>query len=425
MAKIQDTSGTDRIITRRGPRRSTVVAGVTIGVLIVGFALAWPSIKRWSGTDRSFDRNRLRFAQVTRGTLVRDLAVSGRIVASSYPTLYSPAQGTVTLKVRAGDSVKRGRLLAQIDSPELDGELAQQVSQLEALEAELDGQRVTDQTTILTARQDVDLKRLKQETAQREMERSNTSLADGLITQIDYAKAKDALAIAKLEYEHAVQSARLLQETLAHTSRNTEKQLERQRLILEEARRRVRELDVLSPVDGVVGSISVNPEDNVTRDQQLMAVIDLSAFEIEIDIPENYADDIFIGADAEITYEGRIYGGTVSSVSPEVTGSLVEGRIVFGDDLPQGLKQNQRVSTRIILSSKENVLKVRRGPYLEAGGGRKIYRVEEDLATQQSVTVGVTSITEVEILGGLEEGDTIVISDTSRFRDAKSILLRD
>ena len=402
-----------------------MVAGVTIGVLIVGFALAWPSIKRWSGTDRSFDRNRLRFAQVTRGTLVRDLAVSGRIVASSYPTLYSPAQGTVTLKVRAGDSVKRGRLLAQIDSPELDGELAQQVSQLEALEAELDGQRVTDQTTILTARQDVDLKRLKQETAQREMERSNTSLADGLITQIDYAKAKDALAIAKLEHQHAVQSALLLRETLAHTSRITEKQLERERLILEEARRRVRELDVLSPVDGVVGSISVNPEDNVTQNQQLMAVIDLSAFEIEIDIPENYADDIFIGADAEITYEGRIYGGTVSSVSPEVTGSLVEGRIVFGDDLPQGLKQNQRVSTRIILSSKENVLKVRRGPYLEAGGGRKIYRVEGDLATQQSVTVGVTSITEVEILGGLEEGDTIVISDTSRFRDAKSILLRD
>ncbi len=425
MAKIQDTSGTDVIITRRGPRRSTVVAGIVGGVLIVGFALAWPSIKRWSGTERSFDRSRLRFAQITRGTLVRDLAVSGRIVASSYPTLYSPAQGTVTLKVRAGDTVSRGRLLAQIDSPELAGELAQQVSQVEALEAELDGQRVTDQTTILTNQQDMDLKRLKQETAQREMQRSDTSLAEGLITQIDYAKAKDALAIAKLEYEHAVQSARLLRETLEHTSRNTEKQLERERLILEEARRRVRELDVLSPVDGVVGSISVNPEDNVTQNQQLMAVIDLSAFEIEIDIPENYADDISIGAEAEITYEGRIYGGRVSSVSPEVTGSLVEGRIVFGDDLPQGLKQNQRVSTRIILSSKENVLKARRGPYLEAGGGRKIYLVEGDLATQQSITVGATSITEVEILSGLEEGDTIVISDTSRFRDAKSILLRN
>ncbi|MEE8538065.1 MAG: biotin/lipoyl-binding protein, partial [Acidobacteriota bacterium] len=281
MEMIQDTSGTDVIITRRGPRRSTVVAGVVGGALIVGLALAWPSINRWSGTERSFDRSRLRFAQVPRGTLVRDLAVSGRIVASSYPTLYSPAQGTVTLKVRAGDTVSRGRLLARIDSPELAGALAQQASQVEALEAELDGKRVTNRTTILTNQQDVDLKWMKQETAQREMERSDTSLAHGLINQIEYAKAKDALAIARMEHEHAVQNAGLQRETLDHTIRNTEKQLERQRLILEEARRRVRELNVLSPVDGVVGSVSVNPEDTVAPNQQLMTVIDLSAFEIE------------------------------------------------------------------------------------------------------------------------------------------------
>ena len=112
-------------------------------------------------------------------------------------------------------------------------------------------------------------------------------------------------------------------------------------------------------------------------------------------------------------------------MSPEVTGSLVEGRIVFGDELPQGLKQNQRVSTRIILSSKDNVLKARRGPYLEAGGGRKVYLVDGDVATLHSVTVGATSITEVEIVSGLEEGDTIVISDTSRFQNANSILLRN
>ncbi len=425
MAKIQDTSGTDVLITRRGPKRSTVVAGVVAGLLMIALALAWPSIKLWSGTERSFERSRLRFAQVTRGTLVRDLAVSGRIVASSYPTLYSPAQGTVTLEVRAGDTVSHGQLLARIDSPDLAGQQAQQASQVEALEAELDGIRVTNQTTVLTNQQDIDLKRLKQETAQREMDRSDAALANGLLNRIEYDKAKDDLAIARLEYAHAVQNAELQRKTLDHTLRNTEKQLERQRLILEEARRRVRDLDLLSPVDGVVGSISVNPEDHVTPNQQLMTVIDLSAFEIEIDIPENYADDISIDAEAEITYENRIYSGRVSSVSPEVTGSLVAGRVVFGDQLPQGLKQNQRVSTRIILSSKDNVLKVRRGPYLEAGGGRKIYLVEGDIATQQSVTVGTTSITEVEIVSGLEEGDTIVISDTSRFQDAQSILLRN
>jgi HlyD family secretion protein len=425
MAKIEDTSGTDVVITRHGPKRSTMIAIVTAGVALVALAVAYPSVKRWLGTERSFDRERLRFAQVTRGTLVRDLAVDGRIVASSYPTLYSPAQGIATLKVRAGDAVERDQLLAHIDSPELAGELLQQASQVEALEAELSGQRVTNRTMNLRNQRDVELKRLEQETAEREMARSSSALADGLITKIEYAAAQDVLAIERLEYKHAVENAQLEKETLEHSIRTMEKQLERQRLILEEARRRVRELDVLSPVDGVVGSISVNPEDNVTPNQQLMTVIDLSAFEIEISIPENYADDIALGIDTEITYEGRKYGGRVSSVSPEVTGSLVEGRVVFSDDLPQGLKQNQRVSTRIILSSKDDVLKVRRGPFLEAGGGRKIYRVDGDVARLQQVSVGATSITEVEIVSGLSEGDTIVISDTSRFNDAQAVLLRD
>ena len=85
MAKIEDTSGTDVVITRRGPKRSTMIAIVTAGVALVALAVAYPSVKRWLGTERSFDRERLRFAQVTRGTLVRDLAVDGRIVASSYP----------------------------------------------------------------------------------------------------------------------------------------------------------------------------------------------------------------------------------------------------------------------------------------------------------------------------------------------------
>ena len=107
MPRIQDTSATDRTVVRRGPKRSTVVLGVTAVLLLVGFALVFPSVKRWSSAERSFERDRLRYASVSRGTFVRDLAVEGRIVASSYPTLYSPAQGTVKLEVRAGDEVQK------------------------------------------------------------------------------------------------------------------------------------------------------------------------------------------------------------------------------------------------------------------------------------------------------------------------------
>ena len=424
MPRIQDTSATDRAIVRRGPKWSTLVLAVAAVLVLVGLALSYPALKRWSSAERSFERDLLRFAGVTRGTFVRDLAVEGRVVASSYPTLYSPAQGTVRLEVRAGDEVQKGQLLARVDSPEIASQLPQEISLFEATEAELSGQRVTNRTTNLQNRQDVDLKRLRKETAEREMQRMRQARSEGLINQIEYAEAEDSLGIAELEYEHAVESARLQTETMDHSLRTTEKQLERQRLVLVEAQRRVRELEVLSPVDGVVGNIAVNPSDIVIPNQELLTVIDLSAFEIEIQIPETYADDIEIGATAEITYEGAKHRGRVSSVSPEVTGSLVEGRVAFHETPPQGLKQNRRVSTRILLSSKDNALMVRRGPFLEAGGGRKVYVVDGNLARLAIVTIGGTSLTEIEILSGLEEGDTIVISDTARFQDADTVLLR-
>jgi HlyD family secretion protein len=206
--------------------------------------------------------------------------------------------------------------------------------------------------------------------------------------------------------------------------RNLEKQVERQQLVVAESRRRVEELTLISPVTGVVGSTSVDPRDIVTRNQEILTVIDLTAFEITISIPESYADEIATGNTAEITYENAVYPGSVVSISPEVNNSLVEGRVVFSGELPRGLKQNQRVTTRIILSTKTNVLTVRRGPFVESGGGRKAYRVEGNIAKLVAIAIGETSLTEVEVISGLAEGETIVISDTARFQNAETVLLR-
>ena len=105
--------------------------------------------------------------------------------------------------------------------------------------------------------------------------------------------------------------------------------------------------------------------------------------------------------------------------------NLVTGTVIFTDDLPHGLKQNQRVSTRIIMSSLDDVMKVRRGPFLESGGGRKVYVVVDGMARLRTISTGAMSLMEVEIKGGLEEGEIIVISDTSRFQAAETVLLRN
>ena len=87
------------------------------------------------------------------------------------------------------------------------------------------------------------------------------------------------------------------------------------------------------------------------------------------------------------------------------------------------MRQNQQLSTRILIESKQDVLKVRRGAFLQSGSGRYTYVVNDQLANRIPITVGATSVNEVEILSGLEAGDQIVVSDLSLLGDADAVLL--
>ena len=99
---------------------------VGASLLLLMLALVWiavPVVKRWANATVTVPMERLRIAQVTRGDLIRDVSVQGRVVAAVSPTLYAPAAGSITLEVEAGAAVDKGQVLAVIESPELANEL--------------------------------------------------------------------------------------------------------------------------------------------------------------------------------------------------------------------------------------------------------------------------------------------------------------
>src|SRR5690606_33955704 len=92
---------------------------------------------------------------------------------------------------------------------------------------------------------------------------------------------------------------------------------------------------------------------------------------------------------------------TVSAISPEVVNSRVLARVRFDGEQPPGLRQNQRVSARVLFEEKPDVLMVARGPFLESQGGRFAYVVRDGYAERVPVRIGATSVAAVEILEGL------------------------
>jgi HlyD family secretion protein len=215
-----------------------------------------------------------------------------------------------------------------------------------------------------------------------------------------------------------------LNEKLQFDLKVKELELNKQSNIVKEFERKVLELTVISPIDGQVGTFHVKEKDLVAASQPLMNVVDLTVFGVEIAIPESYANDLGLSMRVQINYEGESYGGELNSISPEVNNNTIEATAVF-DETPAGrLRQNQRVSLKIVLQSIPDSLIVQRGPFLQSGAGRQAYVVDGDVAIRTSIEVGAISGSEVEIISGLSYQDRIIISDTSIFNNSPRVLLR-
>jgi HlyD family secretion protein len=107
-----------------------------------------------------------------------------------------------------------------------------------------------------------------------------------------------------------------------------------------------------------------------------------------------------------------------------VINNQVAAIVAFSAAPPEGLKQNQRLMTRLVFESKKNVLKLARGAFVDASGGRWAFVVDGKMATRRDITLGATSVSEVEVLRGLMVGETVIVSDTSTFGDARTVLIR-
>ncbi len=322
--KIADTSAQDVQLAPKDKRkRYVVIAASSLLLLFLVFWYVVPAVMRWSSATISVPRDRLRIAEVVRGDLVRDVSVQGRVVAAVSPTLYAPAPGTITLKVEAGASVEQDQVLAEIYSPELENQLREAQATLEEQSMQLERQRIESKQQTLEKRKEADLANVALVAANREMRRAEDAHKRGVIPEIDYEKAKDELQNAELAEKHATADADLFDERQRFELKASEIARDRQKLRVTELQRQVDQLSIRSPVSGIVGDLLVDQRAAVTRDTPVMAVVDLSHFEIDAQIPESYADDLAIGMPAEIRLGDRVYRRTT-------------GRRVAGDRLEPG-----------------------------------------------------------------------------------------
>ena len=422
-APFRDTARQDR--PRAAPswwrRHGRVAAALLICVLaLAGLVMA---LLHAAGTAGSIDRSRLTLATVQRGTFVNDVAADGQVVAAVSPMLYASGPGTVALQVHAGDPVSKGQVLALIDSPELTARLAQEEATQQSLHiswerARLDAERNERQVKAAYQQAQVD-----ESTARRELDRSRRAYEAGAYTQLQVLRAEDALEKARFALEAAQESYEAMPQQNRFTIESARTLLERQQYLVADLQRQVEALTVRSPVQGQIGQVQVADRASVTKDTPLLSVVDLSALEVEIKVPEYLARDLKPGMGAQLMGESRHLQGTVSGVSPEVVTGQVTARVRFVGGTPAGLRQSERLSVVILIDRRPGVLMVERGPFIDTDGGGFAYIVHGNVAERRTVRLGAVSVSKVEILEGLAAGDQIVVAGVDAFKGASRVLL--
>jgi len=313
-----------------------------------------------------------------------------------------------------------------VASPELQSRLTQEQATLAGLEAGvgragLDVEHGRANAQKLVAQSEID-----RQTAAREVQINQQMFSRGVIPELELRRSEDLLKKAEIAVGHAHIEAALQGKELAFDLGTKNQGLDRQRAVVRELERQVTALEVKSPVEGQVGQLLVAQLSTVAANAPILTVVDLGAFELEIRVPDAFARDIAIAMAAEIRSGAKTFSGRVRSVSPEVVEGNVAARLEFVGQRPDGLRQNQRLSARILIEERPDVLKVERGPFLEQGGGNIAYFLGDDgVAERRPIRTGAISLDAVELLGGAKLGDQIIVTGADMFKDAQRIRVAD
>ena len=420
---IRDTSAQDRVLDKPSllRRRGLLIASaIAVAALL---ALIGPRVLRAFSAPTSVSASRLSTAKVEVGPFVRDIVGEGKVVAANSPTLYAPSSGSLTLAVKAGDVVKKGQVLAKLESPELSARLAQERSNAEGLRADAMRAEVESRQQASQLKSDVESAGIDFKTAQTDLDRQTQAFKAGATAGMQVDHARDTLEKARITLAHAQALLGLKADSLKLDVQSKRAAVERQQSLVTDLQRQVEELSMRSPADGQVGQLFVAERTTVAKDAQVLTIIDLSALEVQMQVAESFARELGIGMGGDISGNGRVWKGKVSSVSPEVVNGEVAARLRFDGEQPEALRQNQRLSVRVLLDQRSNVTWVRRGSFADEQGGVQAYVLRDGIAEKVHVKLGARSLDKVEVLSGLKPGDVVVVSGADAFNNAPRVAI--
>lgn len=412
----------DREISKEVLRKERRVRLIKIGA---GVAVAAVVIGGLIGLMRtSLQRKDLTLSTVDRGVIEVSVSASGKVVPAFEEIINSPIDSRIVeIYKKGGDSVDVGTSILRLDLQSAETDYKKQLDEEQMKQLQVEQLKVQSRSKL--SEMEMQLKVSRMELDRKEVELRNERYLDSLgagttdkvrQVELDYnvsllklredeQKYANEKALAEADYKVKELELNIFRKSLAETKRT-----------LEDARIRSPRKAILTYVNNEVGA-------RVTKGSRVAVVSDLSRFKIEGEIADTYGDRIAVGAKAVVKIGNDKLEGTVSDVTPLSRNGVISFTVQLVEDNHKRLRSGLKTDVYVINAIRDDVLRVANGSFYMGRGEYELFVVEGDQLVKRKVRLGDSNFEYIEVVDGLREGEEVVVSDMSDFKEKSKLKL--
>ena len=401
-----------QLITMRN-KKSLLIAGLILSAVIVLYLIFY-----FTGASSPFGNNSEKYATsiVDRGQVYVPIEASGVVEPENEVLLLSPLTSIIKkIKIEPGSRVSKGEVIVELDEEPTRNEIEQIKDQLEVKSNSLEKSRLDGQMSRIDLDYNVEVKKLRITSIKSQLADEEQLLSVGGISSAKIDETKQNLVLAEKDLDMVQKKNAIRLKQLKTEENGLNLQIEIQQKQLADKMEMLGKLKIKAPSDGIILAIAGKEGEKVGNDKMLITLSDLTTFKIKGLIDEKSSDFIKTGNPVFVLIDQEKLKGTIGIITPSVSDNKIQFNVHLEQSNNPKLIPNQTIKLQVLKSVKSQVLRIPASNKYKANTEQTVYVVDSGRLVSRTVVFGMKGSDYQEVVSGLNEGDQVVLSNSSGF----------
>ena len=366
------------------------------------------------------------FSTVDKGVIEVSVSASGKVVPAFEEIINSPINSRILeIYKKGGDSVEIGTPILKLDLQSTETQYQKLLDEEQMRRYKLDQLRVNSQTKLSDMAMQIKVSAMKLSRMKVELRNEHYLDSLGAGTTDKVRQAELSYNVAQLEYEQLQQQFKNEQEVAAAELKVQELDFNIFRKSLAEMKRTFEDAQIRSPRKAILTFINNQIGAQISQGEQVAVISDLSHFKVEGEIADTYGDRVSAGGKAIVKIGSDKLEGTVSSVTPLSKNGVISFSVQLKEDNHRRLHSGLKTDVYVMNAVKEDVMRIANASYYVGRGEYELFvRNSDKEIVKRKVQLGDSNFEFVEVIGGLQPGDEVVVSDMSQYKNKNKLKLK-